>query len=145
MSNDHSMSSQRKSSKAIHLILWVAQVVLAATFIWAAAMKLFQPVEKLAALWPWTGQIPGIVVKLTGLIDLVGAIGLILPSLLRIKPQLTPIAAIGVIALMLCASIFHIARGEAAQIGANIVFAGMAAFIAWGRFTKAPIIERPYN
>ena len=142
MITDHSMSSQQKPSKAINIVLWVAQVVLATTFIWAAAMKWFQPVEKLAAMWPWTGQIPGILVKLTGLIDLVGAVGLILPSLLRIKPKLTPIAAIGIILLMISASIFHIARGEAAQIGANIVFAGMAAFIAWGRFVKAPITEK---
>lgn len=142
MINDPTMSSQQKPSKAIHIILWVAQVILAATFIWAAAMKLVQPPDKLAAMWPWTGQIPGTLVKLTGLIDLAGATGLILPSLLRIKPKLTPIAAIGIILLMISASIFHIARGEAAQIGTNIVFAGMAAFIAWGRFTKAPIIAR---
>lgn len=142
MIDDPNMSSQQKPAKAIHSILWVTQVILAATFIWAAAMKLFQPVEKLAAMWPWTDQIPGTLVKLTGVADLIGAIGLILPSLLRIRPRLTPIAAIGIILLMISASIFHMARGEITQIGPNIVFAGMAAFVAWGRFTKAPIAPK---
>lgn len=136
------MAGQQKSSKAIHIILWVAQVALAVSLVWAAAMKLFQPIDKLAAMWPWAGQVPVALVKFTGIIDLLGAIGLILPSLLRNNPKLTPIAAIGIMVLMVCASIFHIARGEASVIGVNIVFAGIAAFIVWGRFTKVPITEK---
>lgn len=127
---------------ALHIALWVIQVLLAATLVWAAGMKLFQSIDKLAAMWPWTGQIPATLVKLTGIVDLAGAIGLILPALLRIRPQLTPIAAGCIIALMVCASIFHIVRGEASVIGFNIVFALLAAFVAWGRFTKAPIIPK---
>ncbi|HXD91934.1 MAG TPA: DoxX family protein [Bacteroidia bacterium] len=126
-------------SKAIHITLWVAQAVLASSLIWASMMKLFQPIEKLSAMWPWTGQVPMIVVKFTGIVDLLGALGLILPSLIRFKPKLTPIAAIGIIVLMICASIFHIVRGEASVIGVNIIFAIIAAFIAWGRFKKSPI------
>jgi hypothetical protein len=101
--------------------------------------EIIQPTEKLAAMWPWTDQVPAALVKLTGMVDLLGAVGLILPSLLHIQPKLTPIAAIGVIVLMLCASIFHIVRGEASLIGVNIVFAAIAAFVAWGRFKKVPI------
>ena len=127
------MTNQQKASKGLHITLWIAQVLLAAILIWAAGMKLFQPIEELAMMWPWTGQVSPALVKLTGIIDILGALGLILPSLLRIKPNLTPIAAIGVIALMVCASIFHIVRGEAAAIGVNIVFALVAGFIAWGR------------
>ncbi|QMW04662.1 DoxX family protein [Spirosoma foliorum] len=135
------MASQQPS-KALHISLWIIQVILAATFIWAAAMKLFQPIDQLANMWPWVGQIPVAFVKFTGLVDLLGAVGLILPAWLRIKPQLTPIAALGTVVLMICASIFHITRGEASVIGVNIVFAVLAAFIAWGRFTKAPIAEK---
>ncbi|MGA0556246.1 DoxX family protein [Larkinella sp. VNQ87] len=115
------------------------QTVLAASLGWAAAVKWIQPVEKVAAMWPWAGEVPAALLKLTGIIDFIGAIGLMLPALLRLKPILTPMAALGVIALMVCASIFHVARGEASVIGANLVFAGMAAFIAWGRLRKAPI------
>lgn len=120
-------------TRTMNITLWVAQSLLAASLIWAAFMKLFSPVEKLAAMWPWAGQVSENLVKLTGVIDLLGAVGLILPALLRIQPKLTPLAAIGVVVLMVCAGIFHIMRGEASLIGVNIVFAVMAAFIAWGR------------
>ncbi|WP_338870823.1 DoxX family protein [Spirosoma sp. SC4-14] len=115
------------------------QFILAASFVWAAWMKLFQSIGSLSAMWPWTGQVPLGLVKFTGIVDFLGAMGLLLPSLLRIRPGLTPLTAMAILVLMLCASIFHIMRGEASLIGANIVFASMAAFIAWGRFTKAPI------
>lgn len=132
----------QKSSRAIHIALWVVQVVLTASFVWAAWMKLFQPIDRLSAMWPWTGQVPTALVRATGIVDFLGAMGLILPSLLRIQPRLTPIAAMAIIVLMLCASVFHSMRGEASVIGVNIVFGIMAAFVAWGRFVKAPIASK---
>jgi len=132
------MTNQQKSSKALHIALWVVQVVLAAGLIAGGFMKLFQPIETLAAMWPWAGEVPVALVKGTGIIDLLGALGIILPSLLRIQPKLTPIAAIGIVALMIAASIFHITRGEASQIGFNVFFAGLAAFVAWGRLKLLP-------
>nr|WKN39937.1 DoxX family protein [Tunicatimonas sp. TK19036] len=136
------MTIQQKSSKVLHITLWVAQLLLAFTLLWSGTMKLFQPIEQLSAMWPWAGEVPVALVKLTGIVDALGAFGLVLPALLRIKPQLTPLAAVGVIVLMVCASIFHILRGETSQIGVNIVFAIIAAFVAWGRFKKAPIAAR---
>jgi uncharacterized membrane protein len=123
------------SSKTMHVTLWVAQVILAAFFIMGAVLK-FQSIEKTAAMMPWVGQVPALVVRLLGMIDLLGAAGLILPSLLRIKPQLTPWTAVYIIALMLCAIIFHVSRGEASVIGVNIFCVVVAAFIAWGRFRR---------
>ena len=79
------------------------------------------------------------------MLDLAGGMELILPSLLRIQPRLTPLAAVGIFVLMICASVFHILRGEASLIGVNIVFALMAAFIGWRRLRKAPISLRPIN
>ncbi|SIN91572.1 DoxX family protein [Chitinophaga niabensis] len=111
-------------------LLWIAQSLVAGTLAWAAYMKLFQPVSD---LWPWAKEVPLALVRLTGVVDLLGAAGLILPSLLDIRPKLTPIAAIGVVMLMICAAVFHIIRGEASVIGMNIVFAIIATFIAWGR------------
>jgi uncharacterized membrane protein YphA (DoxX/SURF4 family) len=128
------MANQQKPSKAMNISLWAAQILLAVILIWAAAMKLFQPIEKLSAMWPWTEQVPVALLKFTGIVDLLGALGLVLPMLLHIKPKLTPIAAIGIVVLMIVASIFHISRGEASSIGVNIAFAVIAAFIAWGRF-----------
>ena len=136
------MSKLHMSSKSLNISLWIAQTLLASTLLFGGATKLFQPIEQVSAMWPWTGQIPIELVKFTGIIDLLGAIGLILPALLRIKPILTPMAAIGTLALMICASIFHISRGEASQIAPNIVFASIAIFIAWGRFKKVPVSEK---
>ncbi|WP_254561094.1 DoxX family protein [Dyadobacter diqingensis] len=132
------MANLQKSSKIIHITLWVAQVTLAALFITGAVMK-FQPIETISAMMPWTGQVPAWIVRLLGLIDLLAAVGLILPSLLRIKPQLTTWTALGIIALMFSAIIFHVSRGEASVIGVNIISAIIALFIAWGRLKKAPI------
>ena len=132
------MDNQLKPSIALHVSLWVVQVLLAFLLMLGAIMK-FMPVEKVAPIMPWMGQVPEWVLRLLGMVDLLGAVGLILPALLRIKPLLTPIAALGIIVLMICASIFHVSRGEASKIGFNIFMIAMAAFIAWGRFRKAPI------
>lgn len=129
-----------KQSKTIHISLWVAQILLALFLIMGTVLK-FQPVEKTAAMMPWVGQVPSLVVRLLGVVDLLGAAGLVLPLLLRIQPQLTAWAAVGAIALMVCAIIFHVSRGEAAVIGFNILCVILAAFIAWGRFKKAPSNE----
>ena len=132
------MINQQAPSKALNIILWVAQIILASSLIWASMLKLFQPFAQLAVMWPWVAQVPVALVKFTGIVDLSGALGLILPQLIRFKPKLTPITAICIFVLMICASIFHIRRGEASVIGVNIGFAIIAAFIAWGRFTKTP-------
>jgi hypothetical protein len=136
------MTNQHKPSKALHITLWVVQILVAITLLWASAVKLFQPVGEVAAMWPWAGEVPVAVLKLIGAVDLLGGLGLILPALLRIQPRLTPFAAVGVVVLMICASIFHIVRGEGSQIGFNVFVAVLAAGIAWGRFGKAAIPTR---
>lgn len=120
--------------KTMHILLWVAQILLGITLIWAAYLKLFQPIEQLKVMWAWTGEVSPTLVKFTGVIDLLGALGILLPALFRFKPILVPIAALGIVLLMISASIFHICRGEASQIGFNVVFGAIAAFVAYGRF-----------
>lgn len=127
------MENVQKSSKFFNITLWIVQGLLAASLVWGASMKLFQPIEKLALMWPWVAQISESFVKFTGVIDLLGSIGIIAPMLFKIKPQLTVITALAIVLLMICASGFHILRDEASLIGANIAFAMMAGFVAWGR------------
>lgn len=134
------MTNQQHRSKALHITLWTAQILLAVTMIWAAAMKLGKPIDELAMMWPWTGAVRSALVKFTGLIDLLGGLGLVLPGLLRIRPKLTVVAAVAIALLMIVASAFHIARGEASLIGVNVFVALLAVFIAWGRGRKAPIV-----
>lgn len=135
------MSSEQKKSKTMNIVLWIAQVILAGSLIWASSMKLFQPADKLALMWPWTADNTALV-KLTGVLDLLAGIGLVLPELLRIQPKLTIYAAYGIVVLMIAAGVFHIIRGEVSQIGINIFFAVLAVFIAWGRQKKSPITPK---
>jgi uncharacterized membrane protein YphA (DoxX/SURF4 family) len=132
------MTNEQTKLKVINVILWIAQVLLAVTLIWAGVMKLFKPEE---LPWQWVKENPSLV-KVTGILDLLAGIGLIIPSLLRIQPKLTIYAAYGTIALMVGASVFHISRGEASQIGFNVFVAITAVFIAWGIKRKAVTLPK---
>ena len=132
------MANEQKNSKIMNVTLWASQIILAAFLMMGTVMK-FLPIEKISVMMPWTGQVPVLIVRLLGIIDLLGAIGLILPALLRIKPQLTPWAAVGIMVLMFCAIIFHVSRGEASVIGVNVFAILVALFIAWGRVKKVPV------
>jgi len=129
-------------SKALHISLWIAQILLAAAFLMSGLMKLSQPIEALAAQMQWPGQVPAGLVRFIGLAEVLGALGLILPAATRIKPGLTPLAAMGLIVVMVLASAFHLSRGEGQMVPANLVLAALAAFVAWGRTKKAPIAPR---
>lgn len=130
-----------KKSKVLNVLLWIAQGLIALTLIWAAYAKLFQPIEETAKMLPWALDNPGLL-TFTGIIDLLGGIGIILPAALKIQPKLSVFAAYGTIALMIAASIFHISRGEASLIGMNIFFLILAVFVVWGRTKKAPILPK---
>ena len=139
------MKQQQQRSKALHITLWIAQVILAAMFLMSGFMKLSQPIDQLSKMLPWAAQVPEALVRFIGVAEVLGAVGLILPSLLRIKPKLTPIAAVGLALVMLFAVVFHISRGETPMIGMNFILIAIAAFIAWGRFKKAPITPKSSN
>ncbi|WP_028980044.1 DoxX family protein [Sporocytophaga myxococcoides] len=135
------MIKGEKKSVLLNITLWLAQILLVAGFTWAGAMKLFKPAEELAAMWPWTAAHPGLV-NFTGILDILAGLGLVLPALLRRVSKFTVYIALATIVLMIAAIIFHISRGEVAQIGVNIFFAVTSAFIAWGRNVKAHISAR---
>lgn len=130
-----------KTSKAVNILLWIAQGLIALTLLWAAYAKLLQPIEETAKMLPWALDNPGLL-TFTGIVDFLGGIGIILPAAFKIQPKLSVFAAYGTIALMIVASIFHISRGEASLIGMNIFFLLLAAFVVWGRTKKAPILPK---
>ncbi len=134
----------RERSKGMNIALWIAQSILAAMFLIAGIMKSSMPLDKLGAQLPWVNEVPAYLVRFIGASELIGSIGLILPSLTRIKPILTPIAAIGLTLIMLLATIFHITHHEMPAIGFTLVLAGIAIFIAWGRLKKSPVQSRLY-
>jgi uncharacterized membrane protein YphA (DoxX/SURF4 family) len=129
----------RNPSKTLNTALWAAQIFLAVVFFITGAGKLFLPMENLYALIPWTKDFNSLPVRLIGFSEIIGSLGLILPSLLRIKPLLTPLAATGIAVVMLLAIFFNISMGETSVLGINIILFLIAIFVAWGRFTRSPI------
>lgn len=127
------------TSKAFNIALWLAQVVLGGMFIMAGIMKSFTPITELTPQLPWAAEVPEMLVRFIGVSELLGGLGLLLPSLLKIKPVLTPVAAVGLAVVMVFAIIFHITRSEFPAVGFNLILGLIAVFIAWGRFKKAPI------
>lgn len=123
------MTDSRKRAIA----LWVAQALLAVSFVGAGIWKLVTPIGELAAKIPWAGQVSPTFLYTTAAFDLAGGIGVLAPTLMRIKPRLTALAALGCAALQACAIVFHISRGEAANTPFNVVLVALALFVAWGR------------
>jgi hypothetical protein len=125
-------------SKALRISLWGVQGLLFILFTGAGLWKLFTPIPALAAMIPWAGQVPEAFLKATGVIDLCGGLGILLPTLTRIKSGLTWLAALGCAALQVCAIVFHISRGEGAHTPFNFLLVALSVFVYWGRRSKVP-------
>lgn len=123
--------------KLLGAFLWLAQGVLAFFFLWGAWMKLGMPLDEAAKMAPWVAAQPGLA-KFTGIVDLLGGLGILLPALLRIQPRLSVLAAVGIIALQALAMGFHLMRGEAMVLPMNVVLLALAAFVLWGRTRAVP-------
>jgi hypothetical protein len=124
------------------IALWIVQALLAVAFGMAGTMKAFTPGPELIEAMPWVGEAGLAVARIAGFAELAGAIGLILPAVTRIKPSLTAWAGVGLATVMVLAAGFHLTRGELFMLAPNSVLGAMAAFVAWGRFRKAPITPR---
>lgn len=131
-----------QNNKTMHIILWVLQGLFAAMFLMAGQTKLFQPIEAMAESMPWVFDVPEGLVRFIGISEFLGGIGLVLPSLIRIKPALSVWASLGLATVMVFAAIFHASRGEFPAIGANALFIVFLGIIAWGRSKKAPIAAK---
>jgi uncharacterized membrane protein YphA (DoxX/SURF4 family) len=118
----------------MNIALWIVQILLAIAFGMAGLTKIIQPKEKLAAQMGWVEDFAPTTVKVIGALELLGAIGLILPLLIGILPWLTPLAAIGLVLTMLGAMATHLRRGENQMLAVNLVLLLLAAFVAYGRF-----------
>ena len=119
------------------IALWVAQGLLAVAFSAAGATKLAQPREKLAKNMAWVEDFSQSAVRLIGTVEVLGAIGVVLPALTGILPWLTPLAAVGLVLLMVGAALTHLRRKEYGNIAMNAVLLVLAAFVAYGRFFLA--------
>jgi uncharacterized membrane protein len=135
------MTGERRDapSKGLNVALWIVQGLLSLTFVGTGLWKLLTPIPALAAKMPWMGEVSRGFLYVTAAFDLLGGLGVLLPSVTRIKPKLAVLAALGLVALMASAIVFHFSRGEGAKTPFNFFLLALALFVAWGRRSKAPI------
>ncbi|MEQ9188615.1 MAG: DoxX family protein [Cryomorphaceae bacterium] len=126
----------------MNIALWISQVLLAAAFLMAGAMKLMTAYDELALEMAWVSRWSAPMVMLIGLVEVLGALGLILPSVLRIQPKLTPIAALGLVVTMVLAIVDHLGAGENDMVMGPTILMVLALFVAWGRWSKLPILAK---
>lgn len=125
----------------MNTLLWISQGLVAAIFLMAGMTKLTQPREKIKEkVGDWVDVVSDSNLKLIGLLEMFGAIGLVLPMLLNILPVLTPIAAVGLSITMVSAMSLHIKRKEMDKLVPNVVLLVLSLFIAIGRFIIVPVI-----
>ena len=118
-------------------LLWTLQILLALLFLFAGVSKLMLPLEQMNAQSPV--PMPGPFLRFIGAAETLGAIGLILPGLLRIRPGLTPLAAAGLVIIMTGATVVSVVGGGPAMALLPLVAGLLAAFVAWGRWKRAPL------
>lgn len=119
----------------MNIALWIVQGFLG-MFIIAGIMKATQPKEKLALRMPWVNDFSASQVKLIGVSQILGGIGVIVPWATGIAPFLTVLAALGLALVMVFAAIYHLRKGEYKEIGVNAFFFALAIFVAVGRFAS---------
>ena len=123
----------------MNIVLWIIQVLLALLFLFAGGTKLVMSIEAMRAMGsPNQVLLPGLLIRFIGVCEVLGALGLILPGLLRIKPGLTPLAAAGLVIIMIGATVITVAGGEVAPALFPLVVGILAAFVAYGRWRLAP-------
>jgi uncharacterized membrane protein YphA (DoxX/SURF4 family) len=120
--------------------LWIVQGLLALVFLFAGGMKLVLPIEDMTKQMPV--PVPGLFLRFIGVAEVLGAIGLILPGLLRIRPGLTPLAAAGLVIIMIGATVLTLVTMDPAMALTPLLVGLLAAFVAYGRraqgFRQAP-------
>ena len=123
----------------MNLALWIIAIVLAVGFAASGLMKIVRSKEQLVASgFGWAQDVSPTAIRLIGVAEILGAIGLIVPAATHIAPILVPLAAVGLALVMVGAAAVHARRKEAPMIAINAVLLGLAIGVAWGRFGPYP-------
>ena len=123
----------------MNIVLWIIQILLALLFLFAGVTKFWYTIEQMRAMGP-PNQIlfPGFFIRFIGVCEILGALGLVLPGLLRVKPYLTVLAAIGLTIIMLGAIVVTAMVGGLGAAIPTLVIALLCAFVAYGRAKLRP-------
>ena len=119
----------------MNVVLWIIQVLLALLFLFAGVTKLILPIEEMTKQM----AMPGLFLRFLGVVEVLGALGLILPGLFRIKTWLTPLAAVGLTIIVVGATVITLKIGGGATAMFPLVAALLSAFVAYGRWRLAPL------
>jgi hypothetical protein len=119
----------------VKYLLWIIQALLALLFLFAGGSKLVMPIAEMTKQI----QLPGRFLRFIGVAEILGAVGLILPWLLRIRPELTPLAASGLAIITIGATVITLIAGMGAMALIPLVVALLSAFVAYGRLRLVPI------
>lgn len=128
------MLAAHPPARAVTTALWIVQSLLAFVFLGAGMLKLTKTPAQLGTRIPILGTLPNGTLKAIGLLEVLGAIGLIAPGLTSIGRGLTPLAALGLAAVMLSAAVAHARRDEMGDVPKNAVLSVLCAFVVWGRW-----------
>jgi uncharacterized membrane protein YphA (DoxX/SURF4 family) len=123
----------------MNIALWIVQILLALAFLLAGSMKVSQPIDKLKKSMAWTTHTTPGIVRLVGTLEILGALGLILPAVTHTLPWLTPVAAVGLVLTMIGAAFVHVRLKEFSKLGTPLILLLLALFIVYGRFLVVPV------
>ena len=122
----------------MNIVLWIIQVLLALLFLFTGGVKLVLPIEEMTKQM----ALPALFLRFLGVVEVLGGLGLILPGLFRIKTWLTPLAAAGLVIIMIGATAISLRIGPVGPALFPLVTALLAAFVAYGRWRLAPVSSK---
>ncbi|HWN08602.1 MAG TPA: DoxX family protein [Pyrinomonadaceae bacterium] len=125
-------------------VLWIIQILLGLLFVFAGGTKLVMSIEVMHDMARQAGQtpLPGMLLRFIGVAELLGGLGLILPGLLRIRPGLTPLAAAGLLIIMIGAVVITLSSGPMAPALFPLIVCLLLLFVIYGRTKLAPVAPR---
>lgn len=126
----------------MEIVVWIVQILLAVAFVMAGVMKVTQPIPKLEERMAWVKSINRrSLVRVIGVLELLGGLGIILPAITGVVPQLSVLAAGGLVLTMIGALVLHIIRKDSfAHYLPSLVLGLLAAFVLYGRLVAVPLV-----
>ena len=124
-----------RSHRKTGIALWTVQVLLALVFLFAGGSKLVMPYEMLKGPFSF----PELFIRFIGVCEFLGGVGLILPTALRVKAYLTPLAAAGLVIIMIGATVTTLLAGMGAGAIVSALVGSLAATVAYGRWRVVPV------
>ncbi len=122
----------------MNIVLWILQFLLGIYFVSVGISHFILP-PGLPPPMAWMYELPTVLHYISGTAEILGGLGLVLPGLTRIQTRLTPLAALGLMLVMVGAMMWHLSRNEFQSIFMNVILAGIAGFVAYGRWKQSPL------